>query len=77
MKHNVFKKLFFACFFGFFLQTANAVDYHVLSPNGRLRINLHINNDVQYEIRFGTTQLLSPSVIGLNLEDGRVIGQGT
>jgi alpha-glucosidase len=77
MKINVLIKVFFCLFICLFAQTANGESYHVLSPDGKLRISLHINNGVQYEIRRETTQLLSPSVIGLNPEDGQVIGQGT
>ena len=54
-----------------------ASDYEVISPNGLLKIDLTVNNGIQYEIWNGETQLIAPSPIGLNLEDGTIIGAGT
>jgi len=54
-----------------------ASDYEVISPNGQLKIDLTVNNGIQYEIWNGEMQLIAPSSIGLNLEDGTVIGAGT
>jgi len=53
------------------------VDYDVISPNENFKITLHIDKGTQYEINAGQTQLLSPSSIGLNLQDGTVVGKGT
>jgi len=53
------------------------VDYDVISPNENFKITLHIDNGTQYEINAGQTQLISPSSIGLNLQDGTVVGKGT
>ena len=54
-----------------------ANDYELISPNGQFKIKLHINNGTQYEIWAGESQLIQPSTIGLNLNDGTVIGRGT
>lgn len=54
-----------------------AIDYEVISPNGLLKIKLHVDNGTTYEIWHGETQLISPSSIGLNLSDGTIIGAGT
>jgi alpha-glucosidase len=54
-----------------------AVNYEVNSPNGQWTIRLNVDKGTQYEIRNGETQLIAPSPIALNLNDGRVIGAGT
>jgi len=61
----------------FCFQKTGAVDYDVISPNENFKITLHIDNGTQYEINAGQTQLISPSSIGLNLQDGTVVGKGT
>ncbi|MDD4969109.1 MAG: glycoside hydrolase family 97 catalytic domain-containing protein [Paludibacter sp.] len=61
----------------FSFQNIKAVDYDVVSPNQNFKITLHINNGTQYEINYGPTQLISPSTIGLNLQNGIVVGKGT
>ena len=73
MKHKKLL-LLFALFCSFSLWAA---DYEVTSPNEKFKIKLHINNGTQYEIWAGETQLISPSIIGLNLGNGMVIGEGT
>ena len=54
-----------------------AADYEVISPNEQFRIKLQIDNGTQYEIWAGETQLISPSTIGMNMDNGTVIGAGT
>ena len=61
----------------FSIYSLQAVDYEVVSPNNQLKIKLHINAGTTYEIWHGTTQLILPSSIGLNLSNGTVIGAGT
>lgn len=61
----------------FCLQHMQAVDYEVVSPNGQLKIKLHIDNGTRYEIWQGETQLISSSPIGLNLANGMIVGGGT
>jgi len=65
--------LLFTCI----LSKVQAEGYEVVSPNGLLKIDLTVNNGVQYEIWYNGMQLIAPSTIGLNLEDGTVIGAGT
>ncbi|MDR1119995.1 MAG: glycoside hydrolase family 97 protein, partial [Dysgonamonadaceae bacterium] len=64
--------LFLFCF-----QQIKAVDYEVVSPNGELKIKLHINGSTQYEILQGETSLIGVSTIALNLHSGLVVGAGT
>jgi alpha-glucosidase len=54
-----------------------AVNYEVNSPNGQWTIRLSVDKGTQYEIKSGETQLIAPSPIALNLNDGRIIGAGT
>ena len=54
-----------------------AADYEVTSPNEQFKIKLQIDNGTQYEIWAGETQLIAPSTIGMNMDDGTVIGAGT
>lgn len=56
--------------------TLQAKKYEVVSPNGKLKIKLQIDQDTKYEVWFQDKQLILPSSIGLNLADGRVIGNG-
>lgn len=75
MKRGVFFILFLllACI----ISKVQAEEYEVVSPNGLLKIKLTVDNGTQYEIWNGDAQLIAPSSIGLNLEDGTVIGAGT
>jgi len=54
-----------------------AADYEVVSPNGKLKMKLQVDNGTKYEVWHGDAQLITPSSIGLNLEGGIVIGAGT
>lgn len=54
-----------------------AEDYEAVSPNGKLKIKLQVDNGTKYEVWSGDKQLISPSTIGLNLADGKVVGGGT
>lgn len=57
--------------------TLQAEKYETVSPNGKLKIKLKIDNGTQYEVWYDNTQLILPSPIGLHLADGRVIGNGS
>ncbi|MFT3753336.1 MAG: hypothetical protein QM800_10860 [Paludibacter sp.] len=61
----------------FCFQHIMAVDYDVALPDRSFKITLHIDNGTQYEVIYGQTQLISPSTIGMNLQDGTVVGKGT
>ena len=56
--------------------TLQAEKYETVSPDGKLKIKLKIDNGTQYEVWYDHTQLILPSSIGLHLADGRVIGNG-
>lgn len=71
-KINIF--LFFTLFC---FQHIMAVDYDVASPDRNFKITLHVDNGTQYEVICGQTQLISSSTIGMNLQDGTVVGKGT
>ena len=57
--------------------TLQAEKYESVSPDGKLKIKLKIDNGTQYEVWYDHTQLILPSSIGLHLADGRVIGNGS
>ena len=57
--------------------TLQAEKYETVSPDGKLKIKLKIDNGTQYEVWYDHTQLILPSSIGLHLADGRVIGNGS
>ncbi len=54
-----------------------ATDYDVVSPDRRFKITVHVDGSTRYEVWFGNTQLISSSSIGINLQDGTVVGNGT
>jgi alpha-glucosidase len=54
-----------------------ATDYEVVSPDGQIKMIMHIDNGTTYEILHGETQLIAASPIGLNLSNGIVIGEGS
>ena len=62
-----------------FFSTLNliAANYEVKSPDEKLKFIVKVDNGTQYEIRYDNTQLIAPSPVGLNLNDGTVIGKGT
>ena len=55
----------------------HAEDYEAISPDGKLKIKLQVDKGTKYEVWSGDKQLISPSSIGLNLADGRIVGNGT
>jgi alpha-glucosidase len=75
MKRYLFLGIYlcFACI----ISTVQAEVYDVSSPDNRLKIKLTISNGTRYEIQYDETQLITSSPIGLNLENGTVIGAGT
>lgn len=77
MNSHINKICLFLFFILFCFQNLMAMDYDVASPDRNFKITLHIDNGTQYEVFYGQTQLISPSTIGLNLQDGTVVGKGT
>lgn len=61
-----------SCIFGM-----HGADYEVVAPNGQLKIKLTIDNGTKYEVWHGAKQLIASSSIGLNLNNGMVVGAGT
>ncbi len=74
MRNRLFLSLIFSLIC---IHILHAIDYEVVSPNGQLKIKLHVDKGTTYEIWHGETQLIAPSSIGLNLSDGTIIGAGT
>ena len=66
--------LFLALLAGF---SAAAKDYTLLSPDGRLQVNVQAGNTLTYSVSYNGKLLISPSEIGLTLEDGTLYGPGT
>jgi alpha-glucosidase len=64
--------LLLACIFNL-----SAANYEVKSPDEKIKIVVSVNNGTKYEIRYGDVQLIAPSPIGLNLNSGTVVGNGT
>ncbi|MDR2475104.1 MAG: glycoside hydrolase family 97 catalytic domain-containing protein [Bacteroidales bacterium] len=71
------QKILLPLLFLFYLMGMRAADYNVVSPDGQLKIVLHVSNGTQYELWRGEKQLVASSSIGLNLNNGTVIGSGT
>ena len=57
--------------------TAAAKDYSLLSPDGRLQISVQTGSVLTYAVSYDGQQLITPSEIGLTLEDGTLFGPGT
>ena len=57
--------------------TLQAEKYETVSPDGKLKIKLKIDNGTQYEVWYDHTQLILPSSNGLLLSDCRVSGIGS
>ena len=64
----------FALFAAF---SAAAKDYTLLSPDGHLKINVRDGATLTYSVSYNGTELITPSEIGLTLEDGTLYGPGT
>jgi alpha-glucosidase len=47
-----------------------AQEYTVASPNGLLKINVHVGADVKYDVTLRGEQLVAPSAISLTLSNG-------
>ena len=71
------KSIIYFIFFGLCsLNILQVKEYETGSPNGKLKIKLHVNKGTEYEVWYNNKQLILPSSIGLNLADGRIIGYG-
>ena len=57
--------------------SAAAKDYTLLSPDRRLQISVQTGPVLTYAVSYNGQQLITPSEIGLTLEDGTQLGPGT
>jgi len=71
------KNLFLLLIFLVYSLNIIAADYEVKSPNEKMKIIVKVDNGTQYEIHYGDIQLIAPSLIGMHLNNGTVIGNGT
>ena len=55
--------------------TATAKDWVVTSPNGKLKMNVSVNERVAYSVEYDGQQVLAPSVVSMTLADGTVLGE--
>jgi alpha-glucosidase len=55
---------------GLYTGHASAQEYTVTSPNGLLKINVHVGTDVKYDVVLRSEQLVAPSPISLTLSNG-------
>ena len=57
--------------------SAAAKDYTLLSPDGKLRVDVQVGNALSYALSYDGVQLVNPSEVSLTLEDGTVWGAGS
>lgn len=55
---------------GLYTGHTRAQEYIVTSPNGSLKINVHVGTDVTYDVTLRGEQLVAPSAISLTLSNG-------
>lgn len=49
--------------------------YQLVSPDGKLKADITIGNDITYTLMHESTQILSPSSISMTLESGEILGE--
>lgn len=54
-----------------------AGSYELISPDGRLKMTIEVDTDIRYGLMVDEQSVLLPSAIGLELEDGTVLGKNT
>ena len=52
-----------------------AKDYTLSSPNGKIKVTVSINNDIQYSITHEKDVMINPSAISMTLQDGKTFGK--
>lgn len=55
---------------------AQAQDYRLASPDGKLNISIYTGDQLQWAIRHDGTEVLQPSDIGLQGRDEKSLGKG-
>ena len=73
----MFMKKLIALFSLMLAITAAAKDYTLLSPDGRLQISVQTGQTLTYAVSYNGQALITPSEIGLTLENGTLYGPGT
>ena len=53
---------------------SHAKDYSVTSPSGRLTVNVSVEDEINYSVFMGNTEIISPSAISLSI-DNEELGQ--
>ena len=51
-----------------------AEEYKLSSPDKRLEVKLRVEGRTEFEVWYDKVKLVEPSVIGMNLSDGRHVG---
>ena len=49
--------------------------YEFKSPDDRLSAEITLGNDIRFSLKHDNTQILAPSVIGMKLSDGQILGK--
>jgi len=79
MKSILFKaaKIFtlFLIFYNFPCKTEAQEFYTFKSPDGRLSAEITLGNNIRFSLKHDNTQILAPSVIGMKLSDGQILGK--
>ena len=79
MKSILFKvaKIFtlFLVFYNFPCKTKAQEFYTFKSPDDRLSAEITLGNDIRFSLKHDNTQILAPSVIGMKLSDGQILGK--
>lgn len=52
-----------------------ASEYRLLSPDGKIEINLSVGEDIRYSVSKSGELLLAPSTISMTLDGGKIFGQ--
>ncbi|MEN8116406.1 MAG: glycoside hydrolase family 97 protein [Bacteroidota bacterium] len=59
----------------FFVLTLSAKEYSVESPSGKITVKVSVENDVKYSILLNGSEIVSPSVISMEISDGTILGK--
>lgn len=64
------KNLIFILLSTLFFLNVSAKDYELRSPSGKLEVKISVNDAIQYSVLLNETEIVAPSEIGLELNDG-------
>jgi alpha-glucosidase len=69
-------KTLFLSILSFFLVASIAAESYVLkSPDGKISVNVKIEDKIRFSVNHEQTEVMSPSTISMTLADGTVWGQ--